>query len=76
MGSTRPRQMNIFNICLFKVAVNVSAKVSTLFHLKVFGVIFEVSKILSARTFDFKGKTNISTLTFDSVSKVTKKGPL
>ena len=54
MWSTRPRQ-NMFLIFVFsKVDVDVSAKVSTLFNSKIFGVTFEVSKFLSARTFELQ----------------------
>ena len=37
-----------------KMAVNVSAKVPTLFHSNVFGVTFEISKFLSAKTFELQ----------------------
>ena len=53
------------------VAVNVSAKVTTSFHI-VFGVTFEVSKFLSARTFELQRETNVSTLTFESLPKVSE----
>ena len=41
-------------LVLSKVAVNVSAKMSTSFNAKIFGVTFEVSKFLSARTFELQ----------------------
>ena len=44
----------IMTIVFSKVAVSVSAKVSTSFHSKVFGVTFEVSKFLSARTLELQ----------------------
>ena len=62
-----------FTFVFLKVTVNVSAKVSTLIHSKIFGVTFEVLKFLSART---SGKTNFSTLSFDYLPKVTENGHL
>ena len=58
------------------VGVNVLAKVSTLFNSKFFGVTFEVSNFCLQGPLNFKGKTNIYTLTFESLSKVTKNGHL
>ena len=51
-------------------------KISTMVSTKVFEVSFEFSKFLSARTFEFKGKTNSFTLTFESLSKVAENTEL
>ena len=54
MGSTRPRKIIVLTFVFSNVAVNVSSMVSTSFNSKIFGAAFEVSKFLSARTFELQ----------------------